>query len=264
MLRARRVGIARIKGGGVVDPIRALFANGESGAVLMPGTSYGVVYVERTGAAASTIALPGDPVGTYRCLVTGKYYVAPSDSARPVLGSSGGLFWLTFDGIDDVLECDSNIVLTADWSAAASAKFDNTTGTQVILDADNTAAVRYAQMLRRSTTSAQAIAFNTAVGATSETMGTVGAVVPHYMSAIRSATALEGWLDGVSNGATAATGTPQTATRPVTWGANRAGASGSLTAFLAGRIYGGLYIGRQFTPTERLSIDTIMKTKAGV
>ncbi len=63
------------------DP-SVLFEAGEIGIVILPGTSFGACYQEITGAEATTPCLDGDPVGTYHCLVTGRYAVAPSDEHR--------------------------------------------------------------------------------------------------------------------------------------------------------------------------------------
>lgn len=61
---------------------------------------------EITGAGATTPAGVGDPVGSWRNKGTlGGWAVAPDNSARPVLQSSGGIYWLEFDGTDDWLSC---------------------------------------------------------------------------------------------------------------------------------------------------------------
>lgn len=78
-----------------------LFANGELGWVRAPGTAYGVCYVERTGAGATTVCGDGDPCGTYHDLVTGGYWTASADTRRPIFRSSGGLAWFDYDGSDD-------------------------------------------------------------------------------------------------------------------------------------------------------------------
>ncbi len=84
-----------------------LFRSGEKGFCLLPGTHYGRMYQERTGAAATTLCSPDDPVGTYHDLITGLYATAPSDTARPTYRSSAGLHWLDFDGSNDTLSVSS-------------------------------------------------------------------------------------------------------------------------------------------------------------
>jgi hypothetical protein len=80
-----------------------LFAAGEKGFNLLPGTSFNSFFQERTGAAATTPAGNGDPVGTVLDNITGLYATAPSDAARPILAISGGLAYLTFNGATSAL-----------------------------------------------------------------------------------------------------------------------------------------------------------------
>lgn len=62
------------------------------------------LFQETTGASATTPAGVNDPVGTIANKgSSGGYAVAPADGNRPVLRQSGGLFYLEFDGTDDVL-----------------------------------------------------------------------------------------------------------------------------------------------------------------
>lgn len=69
---------------------------------------------ERTGAAATTAVAVGDPVGTAANIGTGGgYFVAPSDTARPILRQSGALYYLEFDGSDDVLTLSQTFNMNA-------------------------------------------------------------------------------------------------------------------------------------------------------
>lgn len=64
----------------------------------------GSAYVERTGAGATTLAIPGDFVGSLKNWGSkGGWLVAPSDAARPSLQQMGTGRYLQFDGLDDAM-----------------------------------------------------------------------------------------------------------------------------------------------------------------
>lgn len=68
------------------------------------------LFVERTGASATTLASVDGPVGTIRNVgAIGGYYTAPSDMARAILRESGGVYWLEFDNADDVYLGDATL-----------------------------------------------------------------------------------------------------------------------------------------------------------
>lgn len=59
---------------------------------------------ERTGASATTPSVVDGVVGTMLDKSgNGHHVVAPSDAARPILRSSGAMYWLELDGSDDTL-----------------------------------------------------------------------------------------------------------------------------------------------------------------
>lgn len=62
------------------------------------------MWKERTGASATTPAVVDDVVGTILNKGSlGGYAVAGTDAARPILRKSGDIYWLEFDGSDDLL-----------------------------------------------------------------------------------------------------------------------------------------------------------------
>lgn len=89
---------SRSGAGGVDWSPLALFASGEEGAIwdfLDPS----IFFQERTGASATTTAGVGDPVGTVLdSSGNGFHLIAPSDSARPILRLTGGLYRLELNG----------------------------------------------------------------------------------------------------------------------------------------------------------------------
>ncbi|MEM9635152.1 MAG: hypothetical protein AAGA50_27760 [Pseudomonadota bacterium] len=63
------------------------------------------MFVETTGAAATTPAVVDGVVGTIRDKGPNGYYLtAPSDAARPILRKTGNRYYLHFDGVDDQLK----------------------------------------------------------------------------------------------------------------------------------------------------------------
>ena len=59
---------------------------------------------ERTGAAATTAAVVGQPVGSWRNKGSlGGWAVIDADAKRPILQQTGGFYEVVFDGVDDLL-----------------------------------------------------------------------------------------------------------------------------------------------------------------
>lgn len=69
--------------------------------VFIPDPTNGTCFQERTGAAATTPAGVGDPVGTIKSLTGAIYATAPSDAARAVMSQDGDTYYLLVDGVDD-------------------------------------------------------------------------------------------------------------------------------------------------------------------
>jgi len=87
-----------------LDPdaaIAALFSSGEEGAWYDPSDST-TVWQDAAGTIAATV---GDPVGRIDDKSgNGNHATQSTSTARPTLQSSGGLYYLDFDGVDDYLE----------------------------------------------------------------------------------------------------------------------------------------------------------------
>jgi hypothetical protein len=85
------------------------------------------LFQERTGASATTPAGVDDPVGSmFDKGSAAVWWVAPSDAARPILRSAGGLYWLEFDGVDAGLSA----------TVAVSQPFDRVSGWQLGASSD--------------------------------------------------------------------------------------------------------------------------------
>ena len=80
--------------------IAALFSGGEVGAWYDPSDS-STVWQDAAGTTPATV---GDPVGRIDDKSgNGNHATQTTSAARPVLQSSGGLYYLDFDGVDDYL-----------------------------------------------------------------------------------------------------------------------------------------------------------------
>ncbi len=127
MYRRRQRTAGGVSGVSEAD-IVALFAGGKDGALYNPANS-STVFQDRLGAASVIPSGPGDFVGTIQDLSgNGNHAVAPSDDARPILRTGGGLSWLEFDGVDDGLstpafttgDTGATMAVTAELTSAGS------------------------------------------------------------------------------------------------------------------------------------------------
>jgi len=72
--------------------------------VMLDVSQLATMWQDRGGAAATTPAVVDSPVGTMKNLGTiGGYFLAPSDAARPTLRSAAGLYWLQFNGTNQIM-----------------------------------------------------------------------------------------------------------------------------------------------------------------
>lgn len=150
-------------------------------------------------------------------------------AAQPVYRTDGTLHWLEADGVDDELKTAVILGQGAQWSAAAAAAPD-------------------------IAAEAQAVAFSDA-NSFEDAFGNVLGNTAYVLVASRDADSVEGWLDGVSDGETATTGTPLTPP------------DGSMTllAGLPGRFYGGIVLlDRALTDPERQNVEIYLAGLAGV
>lgn len=98
------------------------------------------LFVERTGASASTPASVDGVVGTVLDLSgQGNHVTAPSDAARPILRESNGLYWLEGDGVDDRLRSVlPDAVVSDTWFVSAALSAANLkTGARVLFGVSN-------------------------------------------------------------------------------------------------------------------------------
>ena len=73
------------------------------------------LYQERTGASATTDAVSGDPLGTWKNPDSAQYFTAASDSVRPAVATAGSRLVITPDATNDYLLPTSTIDLGEQW-----------------------------------------------------------------------------------------------------------------------------------------------------
>jgi hypothetical protein len=122
-----------------------------------------------------------------------------------------------------------------------------TTGTAYFASTDS---VVY---LRTSSGQAQATSFDNGGGQTSDSAATLTAATPVVLIATITPTAVELWVDNVSDGSTALTGTRTTASSRMYIGSLVAAVN-----FLPGRIYGIVQGSGTLSSTNRANLQTYM------
>jgi hypothetical protein len=201
--------------------------------------------------AGTTPAAVDSPVGKILDKSGGGHHAtqATSDS-RPILRQSGGVYYLEFDGVDDSLETASFALASASGhSSCVSAYLAATAGTQSIMDADD--ATRVSQLIRSAGGTAQSIAFNTVPGAFTDSAGAISATTRTTLTQVTTTSAVEVWVNGVSDGSTGITGTLQTGSVRLALGRTGAGAQ-----LLGGRIYKAAHYNVPLSSANQTLLET--------
>jgi hypothetical protein len=188
-----------------------------------------------------------------------------TSTKRPTWGATtlNGRNVITFDGTADGLVRASPVQIvnatTGEWSAFAVARPTTVSGARNIFD-QTAGGAQIAQYIRHNGTTVEAIAFSGGSAFTDTVPSAVAANVAKCYSVTRSATAVEIWVDGVSNGPTVATGTPTVlANQALTIGANQSAGF----QFFQGDIAEVIAYNRVLTTTERQQVESYLKTKWG-
>lgn len=126
-----------------------------------------------------------------------------------------------WDGTDDGLATPVAQFVGNDgtWSALVVGKTNNTSGTEWFLDHDSrSGTTRIAQMIKVGSGNISSVAFNDSGSAFTDTGNSVGTGF-NVLSAVRSSSAIETFVNGASDGPTATTGTPRVASHNLGIGA---------------------------------------------
>lgn len=211
-------------------------------------------------ASAITGLSDGDPVTTWEDQSSNGFDAtqATADN-KPTYQTNelNGKPVVRFDGTNDLLSTSSVSVVGDDgtWTVFAVSDLTGGTGAQTIVDHDNL--TRIAQFLRYSAGSAQAIAFNEAGGAftDSESHGAGFDVI----SSVRSALAVQVFVNGTSGGSTATTGIAISGSEIV-----RIGSRGASGAHLAGDIAEVLIYSAALSTADREAVEEYLASKYGI
>lgn len=125
----------------------AAMAGSGGGGVVLPAVGTGAIwdisdlstlFVERTGASATTAASVNGVVGTViDASGNGWHLTAPSDAARPILRQAGSLYYLEHDGTDDYFNIGSGDLSSLGTTAVFGIALDPTTDTAYIILGDS-------------------------------------------------------------------------------------------------------------------------------
>lgn len=229
---------------------------------------------ERTGASATTPAAVDSPVGSHLNRGSlGGWATAPSDAARPILRSSGGLYWLEFDGTDDCLS----------WGAEMLGLLNAAPGCTLVAARRVTAITGASQFIQFISRNVGGSTRNVSYVIATTGFPTMGArrldadgfvLISDDAAASIVATQVQTaitdyansnadlYLDGVNVATSAAFLTDGTTSATASVDAYTG--SGGAASFFGGRIYDALALGRAITAPERSTLEAFIAGKSGV
>lgn len=225
----------------------SLFAGGAVGICVLPGTIYGAAYQERTGAAATTPAGHGDPVGTWHDRLTGQYLTATADARRPLYQVDVARHFLQFDGIDDFLR--ATFAIAQPWERVSAIRQNSWTSGRRIFSGGNA----NNGILYQAPATPTLTVYSGAGGPTLATLA-VGAdgVVTERHSGATSRVALDNGAYATGNAGTSAAG-------GITIGANYD--DGNAAAM---RLYGTVMRAGQMSDTQMAATRALLAGRGGI
>ena len=180
------------------------------GLQLWLSSRYSTSMLQERSSATTLASANGDPIGTWLDLSgNGRHVTASTDARRPTLGTNAknGLPGVVFDGTDDGLNIPS-FNYTADFTIFAVVKYTFSTGTPTICHAQTGVGASMYQFRFNSSTSLQAIAFNTVPSAfTSNQLTTVNSDVFNVVGMKVGANQVISYSNGTAGSAVNITGT---------------------------------------------------------
>lgn len=180
-------------------------------------------------------------------------------TARPLYRTDGTRHWLEFDGVDDRLVIASYPVIVAGKHSAGLSGRNTGVGLQMYLDSDSYGgSSRLTQNLRTQSLVPESISFVGTADFNDPGPATV-ADTDVVLTQVTAST-VEVFNNGVSNGPTTPTGTLNSGSRQMTIGAR----NGAPQHFLNGRIYAAVQIADELSVGQRQSLEAYLAAKAGV
>lgn len=244
---------ANLRSGGAPFDPASLFADGEQGAWYEPGPS--TAFQDTAG---TTPAGLGDPVGRLNDLSGyGNHATQATAASRPTLQqTAGGLWYLSFDGVDDSLTTPvaSQGAVGSDNYAAAGMRTNAATGYVLGGTGD-----KGFELLM--TASAIRVALVGASGTIAQTGVTniVSSDIVYSADWGRSEQRIKGWVNSsLEVNQTGTSGDKAYATT------HALGGKGATAPWFSGRLYGFCLIDRQLSTDEQASTEAYMAKRAGV
>lgn len=214
-------------------------------------------------AGTTPVTADGDPVGLMMDKSGNGNHVSQATSTkRPIYHTSGGISWLTFDGVDDYLQSAGTIALvdgSGQYSVGAGVNFSNgVAALQCVIDSDNLSAPRLSQLMRCNAGNLESIAFDTAGNTFTDSCGPLTAATDVAITAIASSTAVEAFINGSGDGSTARSGTPATAAGWLTIGTFT---GGTTAAPFKGKYYGSANYQGALNSTDHAALVSYLQGK---
>ena len=206
------------------------------------------------------VTAESDPVGGFLDLSGNERHASrvTDDTHRALykLNQINGWDGLLFDGSNDAYVLPED-VFPATWTAFA---VGTVTGASLRHMINFDGATRIAQVLSSTATNTlRTIGFNTAGTPFTDT-APITAGVPHVFTSVRTASSVEGFVDGVSNGGVASTGTNQSGTLAGYIGSNVGGGA----EFFSGPLGEIIICSSDLSAADRTSVETYLRQKWGI
>lgn len=185
--------------------------------------------------------------------IPGYHALAPSDAARPILRSSGGLYYLDADGTDDWYNVTPTLDLGEEWAHVGGWQTDADTDSPFATSSQETTIIRISSDWR----------YYTGAGAVG-TLGLTGNIAaPHALTVEQaSLSAISARLNGVSG--SAAERNPYDGSSPTRGLALFSRENDTYSFGLDGRFYGGLWTPGSLTSDVRALAERWVASKTGV
>lgn len=243
----RVIGLSPGKGGGVINPLLVLFANGESGFLFNGFSDLSSLFT--TAAGSTNVAASNDPVGRALRQAGTANATASNDGYRPVWIANSGKPYLKPDGSDDRL--DTGFLPNAGGNGltlAVAARVDVDVG--AILGGGTTVGNKRA-FLALTGGGLASFGWGTTVTVAGNLLGQDITMLMTGDGAGR-----RGWVNGVEVSLAAPSGAPDGTGGGITLGAYNNG--GLPASYLNGRIYGAVALNRKLTASEITLVNTNM------
>lgn len=222
----------------------------KTGSAFTPASISGLqAWYDWSSASAGTIASQPDLSGNTRTLTA-------AGTPTGVTNVLNGKSVCRFNGSSDYHS--PSFAQPAQWTMIAVANETVAAGIQCIATADDIGSNRHSHHLRFNGSNIDSVAFNTVVTTFTDSQPSTNTSFG-VLVAVRDATSIQTWANNVSNGSTATTGTPQTATLALA-----VGCLATNSNRLTGDIAEVIYYNSALSAANRQLVQTYLATKYGI